>query len=78
MHPPSAAYAVADLLGDQVLMYASDFQHGESRFPETVDLFLSLGAEPVGSTPEQFGQHLASETPKLRKVAQVSGMKMAD
>jgi predicted TIM-barrel fold metal-dependent hydrolase len=32
--------AVADLLGDQVLMYASDFPHGESRFPETVDLFL--------------------------------------
>jgi predicted TIM-barrel fold metal-dependent hydrolase len=28
--------AVADLVGDDVLMYASDYPHGESHFPETV------------------------------------------
>jgi predicted TIM-barrel fold metal-dependent hydrolase len=28
--------AVADLVGDGVLMYASDYPHGESHFPETV------------------------------------------
>jgi predicted TIM-barrel fold metal-dependent hydrolase len=30
--------AVADLVGDDVLMYASDYPHGESHFPESVCL----------------------------------------
>ena len=33
--------AVADLVGDDVLMYASDYPHGESHFPETVGLALA-------------------------------------
>ena len=33
--------AVADLVGDDVLMYASDYPHGESHFPETVGLVLA-------------------------------------
>ena len=33
--------AVMDLVGDQVLMYASDYPHGESHFPESVSLVLS-------------------------------------
>jgi predicted TIM-barrel fold metal-dependent hydrolase len=32
--------AVIDLLGDHVLMYASDYPHGESHFPESVSLVL--------------------------------------
>lgn len=32
--------AVTDLLGDHVLMYASDYPHGESHFPHTVDLVM--------------------------------------
>lgn len=32
--------AVADLVGDGVLMYASDYPHGESHFPETVGMAL--------------------------------------
>jgi predicted TIM-barrel fold metal-dependent hydrolase len=30
--------AVADLVGDGVLMYASDYPHGESHFPESAGL----------------------------------------
>ena len=30
--------AVADLVGDEVLMYASDYPHGESHFPESARL----------------------------------------
>jgi predicted TIM-barrel fold metal-dependent hydrolase len=30
--------AVADLVGDDVLMYASDYPHGESHFPESAGL----------------------------------------
>jgi len=32
--------AVIDLVGDHVLMYASDYPHGESHFPESVSLVL--------------------------------------
>jgi predicted TIM-barrel fold metal-dependent hydrolase len=30
--------AVADLVGDDVLMYASDYPHGECHFPESTGL----------------------------------------
>ena len=32
--------AVADLVGENVLMYASDYPHGESHFPKSVELVL--------------------------------------
>src|ERR671927_74227 len=32
--------AVADLLGDDVLMYASDYPHGESHFPKSASIVL--------------------------------------
>jgi predicted TIM-barrel fold metal-dependent hydrolase len=32
--------AVADLLGDEVLMYASDYPHGESHFPKSTEMVL--------------------------------------
>ncbi|MBM3342681.1 MAG: amidohydrolase [Betaproteobacteria bacterium] len=32
--------AVIDLVGEDVLMYASDYPHGESHFPESVDLVM--------------------------------------
>src|SRR3989440_369290 len=32
--------AVADLLGDDVLMYASDYPHGESHFPKSTGIVL--------------------------------------
>ena len=33
--------AVMDLVGDDVLMYASDYPHGESHYPETVGLAMA-------------------------------------
>ena len=44
------AKMVTDFLGDHVLMYASDYPHAESRFPESVDKvqsWNSLGAESL-------------------------------
>jgi predicted TIM-barrel fold metal-dependent hydrolase len=39
--------AVADLVGDEVLMYASDYPHGESHFPESAGLVTAWQmAEP--------------------------------
>ena len=31
---------VADIVGDHVLMYASDYPHGESAFPESTNIVL--------------------------------------
>jgi predicted TIM-barrel fold metal-dependent hydrolase len=35
--------AVTGFLGDDVLMYASDYPHSECQFPHTVDNFLAWG-----------------------------------
>ena len=33
--------AVVDFLGDEVLMYASDYPHSECQFPESIDNILA-------------------------------------
>lgn len=38
--------SVMDLLGDDILMYASDYPHGESWFPHSVDTVLGWGMPP--------------------------------
>ena len=45
------------------------------KIPEIRDRFLALGAEPVGSTPEQFAAYLKSEITKWTKVINDSGAK---
>ena len=37
---PQLTQTVIDLLGEDVLMYASDYPHGESWFPKSVDTVL--------------------------------------
>lgn len=43
--------------------------------PEVLDRLAPDGGEPVGSTPEQFGRHLASEIARWRKVVREAGIK---
>jgi tripartite-type tricarboxylate transporter receptor subunit TctC len=43
------------------------------RVPEIRDRFLALGAEPVGSTPEQFAAFYRNEVAKWAKVVKASG-----
>ena len=43
--------------------------------PAIRDRMKSEGAEPVGSTPEQFGKYLQGEITKWGKVIQDAGMK---
>jgi predicted TIM-barrel fold metal-dependent hydrolase len=38
--------AVLDFVGDGVLMYASDYPHGESHFPESVDTVMGWNLSP--------------------------------
>ena len=45
---------------------------------ETKTRFASLMAEPVASTPEQFGEFMKKEMAKYEKVVKASGAKAAD
>jgi tripartite-type tricarboxylate transporter receptor subunit TctC len=43
------------------------------KLPDTRERFLSLGAEPVGSTPSEFGAFFRNEVAKWAKVVKASG-----
>jgi len=42
--------------------------------PELRDRLSALGAEPVGTTPEQFSAFIRSETEKWLRVAKAAGI----
>jgi tripartite-type tricarboxylate transporter receptor subunit TctC len=42
--------------------------------PEMRDRFIQQGADPVGSTPEEFGQYMRAETAKWAKVVKALGV----
>ena len=44
--------------------------------PDVAEKMASDGGEPVGSTPEQFRQHLLSEIPRWRNVVQQTGLRI--
>ena len=43
--------------------------------PDVRERFVSQGVEPVGSTPEQFGEHIKSQMAKWGKVVRDAGVK---
>jgi len=46
------------------------------RKPAVLERMKTLGADPVGGTPQQLAKHLAAETDKWREVARLSGAKL--
>ena len=46
------------------------------RLPDVKERLLAVGAEPVGSTPEQFGEHLKSEVAKWERVIKANKIEM--
>jgi tripartite-type tricarboxylate transporter receptor subunit TctC len=42
--------------------------------PDVRQRLLALGAEPIGSTPEQFGEFIRTEIAKWARVVKASGM----
>ena len=43
--------------------------------PDVRERFLAQGVEPVGSTPEQFGEHIRAQMAKWARVVQDAGVK---
>ncbi|MBL8386176.1 MAG: tripartite tricarboxylate transporter substrate binding protein [Burkholderiales bacterium] len=43
------------------------------RAPEMRDRFIAQGADPVGSSPEEFGNHMRAETAKWARLVKASG-----
>lgn len=39
-----------------------------TRMPDVIEKFAALGAEPIGSTPEQFASHIQAELVKWKKI----------
>jgi tripartite-type tricarboxylate transporter receptor subunit TctC len=44
--------------------------------PEMRDKFIQQGADPVGSTPEEFGDYMRAETAKWAKLVKAVGAKV--
>ena len=49
---------------------------GIVNIPEINEQLSSQGADPVGSSPEEFGQHMRRETEKWAKVVKASGIRL--
>ena len=47
-----------------------------ARAPDIGERMAGDGGEPLGTTPEQFRQHLADEIARWRKVVQVAGIRV--
>jgi tripartite-type tricarboxylate transporter receptor subunit TctC len=46
------------------------------KLPDVRERLISLGTEPVGSTPEQFGEYIRGEIVKWAKVVKATGMEL--
>ncbi|MCE9639057.1 MAG: tripartite tricarboxylate transporter substrate binding protein, partial [Betaproteobacteria bacterium] len=46
-----------------------------TRLPEAREQFAAQGAEAIGSTPEEFAQHLRIEIDKWAKVAKAANLR---
>ena len=46
------------------------------RLPDVRERFAGLGAEPVGSTPAEFAQHVQREIGKWARVVKQSGARV--
>ena len=68
MAPAGTPAAIVNKLSAEIARVA--------KLPELADKLKDDGAEPVGSTPEQFRQLIAAEVPRWKKVVQDAGIKI--
>ena len=60
---------VADIVGDHVLMYASDYPHGESAFPQSTNIVLGWNSMTGGTQAEAVLGQPGAVLRALRTVA---------
>ena len=48
---------VTQYLGDEVLMYASDYPHSECQFPESIDNILAWSSLDAGTRKKLFWEN---------------------
>lgn len=67
--------AVADLLGGQVIDKLNRALRDAMKQPDVAARFESMGAEAVGSSPEQLASHLARESARWGKLITERGIR---
>ena len=61
--------AVSDLLGDDVLMYASDYPHGESHFPASAGIVLGWDMPETAQAQADVGQRDPALRPRRPRLS---------
>ena len=69
---PSVVELISTMLKREGVQYMFGIRGGGGT--EVRERLLSMGAEPVGITPEQFGAYIQSETAKWVKVIKEAGI----
>jgi tripartite-type tricarboxylate transporter receptor subunit TctC len=63
-------------LSKEIINKASAEIRRALRQPELREKFIQQGADPVGSTPEEFGEYMRAETAKWAKLVHATGAKV--
>ena len=66
--PAATPKAIVDLLQAEVARIV--------QLPDVKEKLAGIGAEPIGSTPEAFASHLATETAKWDALVKEAGIRM--
>ena len=65
----------AGLPSEVVVKVASEMARALKN-PELREKFIQQGADPVGSSPEEFGEYMRAETAKWAKLVKAAGAKV--
>ena len=65
----------AGLSSEVVVKIASEMARALKN-PELREKFIQQGADPVGSSPEEFGEYMRAETAKWAKLVKAAGAKV--
>jgi tripartite-type tricarboxylate transporter receptor subunit TctC len=68
--PAGTSRAIVSRLGDEVAKIM--------RMPDVRNKFIAMGADPIGSTPEEFAAFRKTELAKLSKLVLIAGIKADD
>jgi tripartite-type tricarboxylate transporter receptor subunit TctC len=71
---PSGGYILPARVPRDIVLRLNDEINKALMAPSVVEKFSLMGINPIGGTPEQFAQHIRSETEKWAKVVKDAGI----